>query len=69
MSEEKDLQDDGSGGLSHLQDLLIQESQDEPYFLDESPDYFLVEEDLPFTRMKLLDDEAEDELSAVQTGQ
>lgn len=62
--------DDEWGGLSRLQDLQDEEEED-PYvtsILEGDPNELISEEDLPFTRLKLIDDEAEDELSAVQTG-
>lgn len=64
---EVDLQDDGWGGLSHLQADGDKDVQDEP-FLHGHLDDLISEEELPFIRMKLVDDEAEGELAAVQTG-
>ena len=62
--------DDEWGGLSRLQDLQDEEEEDSYVnsFLRGDPNELVAEEDLPFTRLKLIDDEAEDELSAVQTG-
>ncbi len=63
----EDTPDDSWGGLSPLQN---EEEPDtsEPSFLEGNPDELIPEDELPFTRLKLIDDEAEDELSAVQTG-
>ncbi|KAI0084800.1 cytidine deaminase-like protein [Irpex rosettiformis] len=58
--------DDEWGGLSRLQG----EDEDDIYdvsLTDGDPDDLILEHNLPFTRLKLIDDEAEDELSAVQT--
>ncbi|KAI0795324.1 cytidine deaminase-like protein [Irpex lacteus] len=63
----EDTPDDAWGGLSQLQnDEEVDTSG--PSFLEGDPDELIPEDELPFTRLKLIDDEAEDELSAVQTG-
>lgn len=68
----EDIPDDAWGGLSQLQDEEEEEEEvldmSEPSFLQGNPDELIPEDELPFTRLKLIDDEAEDELSAVQTG-
>lgn len=64
---EADEQADDWAGLTCIQIEEEETSLDGPY-LDGSPDDLLAEENLPFTRMKLLNDEAEDQLDAVQTG-
>ena len=63
----EDILDDEWGGLSRLQDNEEEDTRDFP-FLDGDPEELIPEDDLPFTRLKLIDDEAEDELSAVQMG-
>lgn len=60
-------EDNAWGGLSHVH----KETESGPQnnvFLDGDPEEMLSEGQLPFTRIKLLDDEDEDELGAVQTG-
>ncbi|KAI0693962.1 hypothetical protein BC835DRAFT_1406574 [Cytidiella melzeri] len=59
----EDAVEDEWGGLFHLQ----QEEEKNGPFLQGSPEELVPEHELPFTRLRLVDDEAEDELSAVQT--
>lgn len=62
-----DEPDDGWGGLSGIQDDLSSTQVDEDWPLMQGDrDDIIPEEQLPFTRLKLIDDEAEDVLEAVK---
>lgn len=60
--------DDGWGGLSSISNEDDSDFDEMPHFLEGHPDEIIPEDQLPFVRMKLLEDEAEDELSSVRTG-
>lgn len=60
--------DDGWGGLSALQDdTTLSQGQDWP-LLAGDPEEIIADEQLPFTRVKLINDEEEDLLEAVRLG-
>lgn len=62
-----DEPDDGWGGLSGMQDDLSSTQVDEDWPLVQGDcDDIIPEEQLPFTRLKFIDDEAEDLLEAVK---
>jgi tRNA-specific adenosine deaminase 3 len=58
--------DDEWGGLSHIE----QDAEElyDDFSLGSNTEGLVPENKLPFVRLKLIDDEAEDELSSVQTG-
>lgn len=59
--------DDGWGGLTHVAANEDATEREPEWF--QGPENDLIPEDaLPFVRLKLVDDEAEDELESVRTG-
>ena len=63
----EDQSGDGWSNLPHIGEEEAAE-EEEPEFLAGAPDEIIPEADLPFTRLKLLDDEEEDEVEAVRLG-
>ena len=63
VSEEKD---DGWGGLSAVE--TDEDIERLPGFLDGPLDEIISDEQLPFVRMKLQEDDAEDDVDSVHTG-
>lgn len=66
---ESENQDDGWGGLSNIEDPEYVLSSPESWaLLQGDEDDVVANHELPFERLKLIDDEAEDEVDAVKTG-
>lgn len=60
------MEDDEWGGLSAIEN--DEEIEGLPEFLEGHPDEIIPDEQLPFVRMKLQDDEAENDVDSVRTG-
>ncbi|GJE88341.1 SET domain-containing cytidine deaminase-like protein [Phanerochaete sordida] len=66
-TREDDEPDDGWGGLSLVGNEEAEDEDPLAFLLDGDDEEIIPEDQLPFVRMKLIDDEAEDEPSAVIT--